>query len=605
MDEGVVHLHLEHRVAQRLLARFVAQGFVHHDLSRACLAQTTDSIPRVLLLGRLCLYGPNAARLHEEIVPITARWVAPQLRKGPLTPYAREAEVKTLDLLEAALLPVGEAGGRSGGPRAAPAERRGRRRGASPAPRETRAGGRRSAPRCSSQKRADKEAEDMKEILEAQRKRLIETSKKYCRLAAHLRVRRRRAAAARLEPAALGEAAQGDRPRAGHRARAHPLGVRGEGPADRAGGAGLPLAGLGVTRHGQRPRTRRPPRMARLPPAGRPRRLRRRPWRRRRRSRTRTSSRSTTASSIASRTGPSPAGTIPEPVLVDLPALLLRRPRLGARRPRRARPGRAGPRRARGRPARVRRGPPAHLRGPASSTATRPPSGAGRCSSSPSPSAGPRRGPRDRGPQVAGQPAGEVRAAPARDPGPDRPALQRDAPAAGLRPSGRDVGPPDLPGQGDDRGRGPADLRGAAACCSRRSGSSACARSSGCRPSWPRAASTRTSSRPSSPSRCSRRSTSCSGASRRPTTSSKGELLRDVLADDPDSGLRRPAHGPAAAGVPALRRGPRADLRTTRSTSGTTPSPACSSGSAATRAATPTRWTTATGRGRSCSCSSA
>ena len=32
-------------VAQRLLARFRAQGFVHHDLSRACLAQARDSIP--------------------------------------------------------------------------------------------------------------------------------------------------------------------------------------------------------------------------------------------------------------------------------------------------------------------------------------------------------------------------------------------------------------------------------------------------------------------------------------------------------------------------------------------------------------------------------
>ena len=58
MDDEVVHLHLEHRVVQRLLGRFTAQGFVHHDLSRACLAQTTDAIPRVVLLGRLCLYGP-------------------------------------------------------------------------------------------------------------------------------------------------------------------------------------------------------------------------------------------------------------------------------------------------------------------------------------------------------------------------------------------------------------------------------------------------------------------------------------------------------------------------------------------------------------------
>ena len=53
------------RVVQRLLSRFTAQGFVHHDLSRACMAQTTDAVPRVLLIGRLALYGPGAARLHE------------------------------------------------------------------------------------------------------------------------------------------------------------------------------------------------------------------------------------------------------------------------------------------------------------------------------------------------------------------------------------------------------------------------------------------------------------------------------------------------------------------------------------------------------------
>jgi len=104
VTDEVVHLHLEQRVVQRLLGRFTAQGFVHHDLSRACLAQTTDAIPRVVLLGRLCLYGPGAARLHEELVPVTARWADPKLRKGVLSPYGREAETKTLDLLEEALL---------------------------------------------------------------------------------------------------------------------------------------------------------------------------------------------------------------------------------------------------------------------------------------------------------------------------------------------------------------------------------------------------------------------------------------------------------------------------------------------------------------------
>jgi len=104
IDDEVVHLHLEHRIVQRLLGRFSAQGFVHHDLSRACLAQTSDAIPRVVLLGRLCLYGPGAARLHEELIPVTARWTDRQVRKGPLSPYAREAETKTLTLLDDALI---------------------------------------------------------------------------------------------------------------------------------------------------------------------------------------------------------------------------------------------------------------------------------------------------------------------------------------------------------------------------------------------------------------------------------------------------------------------------------------------------------------------
>src|SRR5207249_3689199 len=104
LDDEVVHLHLEHRIVQRLLGRFTAQGFVLHDLSRACLAQSADAIPRVVLLGRLCLYGPGAARLHEELVPVTARWTDPQIRKGVLSPYGREAETKTLSLLDESLL---------------------------------------------------------------------------------------------------------------------------------------------------------------------------------------------------------------------------------------------------------------------------------------------------------------------------------------------------------------------------------------------------------------------------------------------------------------------------------------------------------------------
>ena len=103
LDEETVHLHLEQRVAQRLLSRFRAQGFIYHDLSRACLAQSRDSIPRVILLGRLSLYGRGAERLHEEIVPVAARWRDPDSRDGPLRAYARDAETRTMDLLEESL----------------------------------------------------------------------------------------------------------------------------------------------------------------------------------------------------------------------------------------------------------------------------------------------------------------------------------------------------------------------------------------------------------------------------------------------------------------------------------------------------------------------
>ena len=107
LSDRTVHLHLEQRLAQRLLARFRSQGFVHHDLSRACLAQTADSVPRVVLLGRLLLFGRRAERLHEEIVPVAAHWTVPSRRNGRLAPYGRNAEAKTLELLDRSLARTG------------------------------------------------------------------------------------------------------------------------------------------------------------------------------------------------------------------------------------------------------------------------------------------------------------------------------------------------------------------------------------------------------------------------------------------------------------------------------------------------------------------
>ena len=108
LGDNVVQLHLEHRVARRLLGRFTAQGLIHHDLSKACLTVAPDAVPRVVLLGRLAVYGPRAARLHEELVPVTARWVDPERREAPLAPYGRTAEQSTLVSLQTALDEAGQ-----------------------------------------------------------------------------------------------------------------------------------------------------------------------------------------------------------------------------------------------------------------------------------------------------------------------------------------------------------------------------------------------------------------------------------------------------------------------------------------------------------------
>lgn len=177
LTEDVVHLHLEQRVVQRLLARFRSQGFVYHDLSRACLAQTQDAIPRVILLGRLSLYGRGAERLHEELVPITARWIEPSQRKGPIKAYAREAEARTMTLLERSLF-----AGRS----AMPGETI-RQKLLASAPRDIEELLPQLEPRAEElaalavrklQQRGEREARDLRETLERQRERVREQLEK-------------------------------------------------------------------------------------------------------------------------------------------------------------------------------------------------------------------------------------------------------------------------------------------------------------------------------------------------------------------------------------------------------------------------------------------
>ncbi|MGI8512211.1 MAG: DISARM system SNF2-like helicase DrmD, partial [Solirubrobacteraceae bacterium] len=47
--------------------------------------------------------GRGAERPHEQLVAVAARWVDPDRRDGPLVPYARDAEARSLELLDAAL----------------------------------------------------------------------------------------------------------------------------------------------------------------------------------------------------------------------------------------------------------------------------------------------------------------------------------------------------------------------------------------------------------------------------------------------------------------------------------------------------------------------
>ena len=100
-DPSAVHLHLEQRLVQRLLGRFTAQGLVHYDLARACVGHVEDSHPRVVLLGRLSLYGPQAGRLHDEIIAVAARWRPLSARQEALEPFAESGagESRALELL--------------------------------------------------------------------------------------------------------------------------------------------------------------------------------------------------------------------------------------------------------------------------------------------------------------------------------------------------------------------------------------------------------------------------------------------------------------------------------------------------------------------------
>ena len=177
IDQDVVHLHLEHRVARRLLGRFLAQGFVHHDLFRACVLAYDDPFPRVVLFGRLSLYGVNAARLHDELVAVSARWTSPKGR-SPLQPYSQTAEQRVLDQLDKVLL--------NPNPRTVDARAVGiladsieRDAAELTALMQERCANLRQRAIRALAERGEREAREMAEILESQRKQIAASAQKY------------------------------------------------------------------------------------------------------------------------------------------------------------------------------------------------------------------------------------------------------------------------------------------------------------------------------------------------------------------------------------------------------------------------------------------
>src|ERR1019366_5413094 len=99
---GVVQLHLEHRLVRRLLSRFLSQGF-QSGLQRVAVVVGPGAQPRIVLLGRLALYGSGAARLHEEILPVTALWVEATRGTVPLRPFAERGQETSIAQLKLAL----------------------------------------------------------------------------------------------------------------------------------------------------------------------------------------------------------------------------------------------------------------------------------------------------------------------------------------------------------------------------------------------------------------------------------------------------------------------------------------------------------------------
>jgi hypothetical protein len=97
LSTPVVQLHLKHPIIQRLLARFLAQGYSAHDLARVTVVRNPkDAVPRVIALGRLSIFGHSATRLHDEVLAVAAAVPA----KGKLQPFGEKEDRAAIERLE-------------------------------------------------------------------------------------------------------------------------------------------------------------------------------------------------------------------------------------------------------------------------------------------------------------------------------------------------------------------------------------------------------------------------------------------------------------------------------------------------------------------------
>jgi hypothetical protein len=176
LDAPAVHLHLEHRFVQRLLGRFRSQGFVHNDLHRVCVVLTDDPVARVLLLGRLSLYGERASRLHDQVMAVAARWVDASARSSPLALDENET-AEALDILEKSL---GGDRGRVPSPQVKARLAQSAQKDLEELKRQLEQHATRLAKEATAalKKRGDKEGAEMRAILESQKKRILATSAK-------------------------------------------------------------------------------------------------------------------------------------------------------------------------------------------------------------------------------------------------------------------------------------------------------------------------------------------------------------------------------------------------------------------------------------------